>query len=229
LRRCPLPGVVERIAARELAADAGLVAPDFLFRRGVPREADYPEFREVLRQAPLPSVRGEPFVRLRRGLASRRRAPVRPGGGHSGAASEAKPRIRSGGNPESRGSPPDWIPAFAGMTRDRWGFVFERTAGEPWTFARYRVPRMVEAEVWRRREVALPSCQGPAPDTSRGHRHGCRSEQHPQARGLRYRRNRARIETPVRPAEADLQPYRSSSRGNALVRMLPVQGVTIVE
>jgi 8-oxo-dGTP pyrophosphatase MutT (NUDIX family) len=48
-RLCPLPGVIELIAAGELTVDAGLVALDFLFRRGALREAEYPEFREIIR------------------------------------------------------------------------------------------------------------------------------------------------------------------------------------
>lgn len=48
-RLCPLPEVMELIAAGELTVDASLVALDFLFRRGALREADYPEFREFVR------------------------------------------------------------------------------------------------------------------------------------------------------------------------------------
>jgi 8-oxo-dGTP pyrophosphatase MutT (NUDIX family) len=46
---CPLHEVVELIAAGELTVDASLVALDFLFRRGLLREADHPDFREVVR------------------------------------------------------------------------------------------------------------------------------------------------------------------------------------
>lgn len=48
-RLCPLPEVVEFIAARELTVDASLVVLDFLFRRGVLRESDYPGFLALLR------------------------------------------------------------------------------------------------------------------------------------------------------------------------------------
>ncbi|HET9700277.1 MAG TPA: DUF4743 domain-containing protein [Burkholderiales bacterium] len=48
-RLCRLPEVVELIAAGELTVDASLAALDFLFRRGVLAEADYPGFRQLLR------------------------------------------------------------------------------------------------------------------------------------------------------------------------------------
>lgn len=51
-RLCPLLEVIELIAAGELTVDASLVALEFLFRRGLLRERDYPEFREVLQPAP---------------------------------------------------------------------------------------------------------------------------------------------------------------------------------
>jgi len=48
-RLCPLPEVMDLIAAGELTVDASLVALDFLFRRGLLRVDEYPEFRELLR------------------------------------------------------------------------------------------------------------------------------------------------------------------------------------
>lgn len=51
-RLCPLPEVVELIAAGELTVDASLVALEFLFRHRLLHETDYPEFREVLQPAP---------------------------------------------------------------------------------------------------------------------------------------------------------------------------------
>ncbi len=48
-RLCLLPEVAALVAAGELTVDASLVALDFLFRRGVVREQDYPDFRELLR------------------------------------------------------------------------------------------------------------------------------------------------------------------------------------
>jgi 8-oxo-dGTP pyrophosphatase MutT (NUDIX family) len=51
-RLCPLPEVIELIAAGELTVDASLVALDFLFRHGLLRERDYLEFRDMLRPVP---------------------------------------------------------------------------------------------------------------------------------------------------------------------------------
>jgi len=48
-RLCPPPEVMGLIAAGELTVDASLVALDFLFRRGLLREEEYPEFREMIR------------------------------------------------------------------------------------------------------------------------------------------------------------------------------------
>ncbi|HEX9180110.1 MAG TPA: DUF4743 domain-containing protein, partial [Burkholderiales bacterium] len=48
-RRCPLPEVVELVAAGAFTVDASLAALDFMFRHRVLQEADYPGFRELVR------------------------------------------------------------------------------------------------------------------------------------------------------------------------------------
>ncbi|HEX6827981.1 MAG TPA: DUF4743 domain-containing protein, partial [Burkholderiales bacterium] len=48
-RLCTLPEVMDLLAAGALTVDASLVALDFLFRRGVLEEMDYPEFRRFTR------------------------------------------------------------------------------------------------------------------------------------------------------------------------------------